>query len=108
VREALNYPNSATVLLNPRFLPCEVKGRPVEGLVFDAYVTVYPLPGDNPPSRQQFVFTQATMGDDLNLYMVAIDRETGEPTKPVVVGADAKAVVKKVLGYLKGWTNLEG
>jgi hypothetical protein len=48
------------------------------------------------------------MGDDLNLYMVAEDRQTGEPTKPVIVGADTDALVKKVLGMLKGWTNLKG
>jgi len=107
VREALKYPNSATVTVAPRFAPCKVRGRPVDGLVFYAYVTVYPLPKDEHPYYQQFVFTQATMGDDLNLYLVAEDRETGEPTKPMVVGADTGAVVKKVLGMLKGWTNLK-
>lgn len=108
VRGALKYPNSATITVAPRFAPCKVQGRPVDGLVFDAYLTVYPLPKDEHPGHQQFMFTQATMGDDLNLYMVAIDRQTSAPTKPVIVGADTGAVVKKVLGMLDDWTNLKG
>jgi hypothetical protein len=109
VRAVLNVPNRLTVVVSPRFVPCEVRGRPVDGMVFDAFVTAYPLPEDVHPKYQQFVFSQATMGDDLNLYLVAIDRIGSEaPTKPVIVGALKDAVVQKILGFLKGWTNLKG
>ena len=77
----------------------------VSAQVFDAYVTVYPLPKDDGPEYQQFVFTQSTLGDT-SVYLTVIDRTNGKsPAKPVKV-TDGASAAKKILTALRGWSGL--
>lgn len=109
LRAKLKQPNRATVIVAPRFAPYEVNGRTVSGMVFDAYVTVYPAPLDTAvgePRYQQFVLTQATLGDTV-VYLQPVDRTGVNPVvKPTKV-TDGDGALSKVRGLLKGWGDLE-
>jgi hypothetical protein len=83
----------------------ELNDRMVSAQVFDAYVTVYPLPKDEQPAYQQFVFSQCTLGDT-SVYLTVIDRANEKsPAKPVKV-TDGASAAKKILAALKGWSGL--
>lgn len=107
VRAALYEPNRVSVTVFPHYVPTKVGESTVDGMVFDAYLTVFPNPMDveaGLPKYQQFVLTQSTLGDT-DVYLKAIDRTNVlDPTKPAAVGAPS--AVKKILGYLTGWDNL--
>lgn len=107
VRAELYEPNRVSVTVFPHYVPTKVGDSMVDGMVFDAYLTVFPNPVDvaaGLPKYQQFVLTQSTIGDT-NVYLMAIDRTNVlDPTKPAEVGAPG--AVSKILGYLKGWDNL--
>ena len=104
VRAALYEPNRVSVTVFPHYVPTKVGESMVDGMVFSAYLTVYPLPHETAPSYQQFVLTQSTLGDT-GVYLLAIDRtNVNDPSKPVAV-TDGGATAK-ILGYLKGWDNL--
>lgn len=104
VRAELYEPNRLSVTVFPHFVPTKVGDNMVDGMVFDTYLTVYPLPHETAPKYQQFVLTQSTIGDT-NVYIKAIDRTNVlDPPKDKAVGAPA--AVRVVLGYLAGWDNL--
>lgn len=103
VRAALNYPNALTVTVHPYFAPCKVGNRTVDAMVFNVYLTAYPQPMGGAPEYQQFLLSQATLGDT-SVYLTAVDRMNEKaPVKPVKVDAGAG---KKILSYLKGWSNV--
>ena len=103
VKAVTRYPNSVTVKIHAHMAPVELNNGVVSAQVFDAYVTVYPLPKDESPAYQQLVFTQRTLGDTA-VYLTVIDRTNAEaPTKPVKVTEGASAA-KKILAALKGWS----
>ena len=103
VRAALNYPNALSVTVHPYFAPCKVGDRTVDAMVFNVYLTAYPQPMGGAPEYQQFLLSQATLGDT-SVYLTVIDRTNeNATTQPVKVDAGAG---KKILGYLKGWGNL--
>lgn len=105
VKAVTRYPNSVTVKVHAHMAPVELNNGVVSAQVFDAYVTVYPLPKDESPAYQQFVFTQRTLGDT-NVYLTVIDRTNEEsPTKPVKV-TDGAGAAKKILASLKGWSGI--
>lgn len=105
VKAVTRYPNSVTVKVHAHMAPVELNNGVVSAQVFDAYVTVYPLPKDESPAYQQFVFTQRTLGDT-SVYLTVIDRTNGKsPTKPVKV-TDGAGAAKKILASLKGWSGL--
>jgi hypothetical protein len=110
LREELKEPNRATVIVGHRVVPVEMEDHIVQGIAFDAYITVYPLPKDTEaglPKYQQFILSQATLGDTA-VYLQMIDRtNTNEPVGPVKVET-VGAILKKVAGALKGWSNLKG
>ena len=107
VRAELYEPNRMSVTVFPHYVPTKVGDSMVDGMVFDAYLTVSPNPTDiaeGLPKYQQFVLTQSTIGDT-DVYLKAIDRTNVlDPTAPVAVGAPS--AVTKILGYLGGWDNL--
>ena len=103
VRASLNYPNALSVTVHPYFAPCKVGDRTVDAMVFNVYLTAYPQPMGGAPDYQQFLLSQATLGDT-SVYLTVIDRTNeNATTQPVKVDAGAG---KKILGYLKGWGNL--
>lgn len=105
VKAVTRYPNSVTVKVNSRMAPVSLNNGVVSAQVFDAYVTVYPLPKDDSPVYQQFVFTQCTLGDT-SVYLTVIDRTNAKaPAKPVKV-ADGASAAKKILTALRGWSGL--
>lgn len=105
VKAVTRYPNSVTVKVNSRMAPVDLNNGVVSAQVFDAYVTVYPLPKDESPAYQQFVFTQATLGDPA-VYLTVVDRTNGKaPAKPVKV-TDGAYAAKKILTALKAWSGL--
>lgn len=104
VRAALYEPNRVSVTVFPHYVPTKVGDSMVDAMVFDAYLTVFPLPHETAPPYQQFVLTQGTLGDT-EVSLLAIDRtNVNDPTKPVKVGAPS--AVSKILGHLTGWDNL--
>ena len=104
VRAALNYPNALTVTVHPYFAPCKVGNRTVDAMVFNVYLTAYPQPMGGAPDYQQFLLSQATLGDT-SVYLTVVDRTNeNATTQPVKVGGPGAG--KKILGYLKGWGNL--
>ena len=108
VRGALNYPNSVSVTVHPHFAPAKLGDRTVDAMVFDVYLTAYPLPEHveaGLPEYQQFLLTQSTLGDTA-VYLTVIDRTNeNAPSKPVKVTSGA-AAAKKILAALDGWPNL--
>ena len=105
VKAVTRYPNSVTVKVHARMAPVNLNNGVVESQVFDAYVTVYPLPRDSSPEYQQFVFTQCTLGDT-SVYLTVIDRTNAKaPANPVKV-TDGAGAAKKILAALKGWSGL--
>lgn len=105
VKAVTRFPNSVTVKVNSRMAPVALNNGVVSAQVFDAYVTVYPLPMDDGPAYQQFVFTQCTLGDT-SVYLTVIDRTNGKsPAKPVKV-TDGASAAKKILTALRGWSGL--
>lgn len=105
VKAVTRFPNSVTVRVRPRMVPIPLNERMVSAQVFDAYVTVYPLPKDDGPDYQQFVFTQATLGDTA-VYLTVVDRTNANaPAKSVKV-TDGASAARRMLAALRGWSGL--
>jgi len=108
LRAVMSDPNLATVIVRPRFASFNLNGKMVEGMVFDAFITVFPDPKDTEagmPKFQQFVLTQATM-DDTAVYLQPVDRTNEATAMKSMKVKDGDVALKKVLGLLAGWSKL--